>query len=255
MIYQFMEVHRHLTHYQDIKQAAQGLSSILMLDDRLKNDLLKIAPKILLLTYDYNQEVRDTMRQLWATLIDVEKEQQVIDDNLPQILKETLACFKQKEFRKRLSACLLLSDLLPNRTWKEIKGCYKELFLGSLSLIDDDIEAVRKGAANLANCNKRLTLRLGNIYSNNDLEELKEILEVVIPMTIDEVIKSNIKDVKFYGVNLLFEIVKSSTQEKMYQSMKIQNKYERQIAFNYNSEKTMKELLNKYLHRIVIEVI
>jgi hypothetical protein len=45
-----------------------------MLDDRLKNDLLKIVPKILMLTYDYNEEVRDTMRQLWATLIEAEKE-------------------------------------------------------------------------------------------------------------------------------------------------------------------------------------
>lgn len=45
-----------------------------MLDQRLKNDLMKITPKILMLTYDYNEEVRDTMRQLWSTLIDVDKE-------------------------------------------------------------------------------------------------------------------------------------------------------------------------------------
>ena len=70
-----MEVHRHLTHYQDMKNAAKGLSNIIMMDDRLKNDLLKITPKILMLTYDYNDDVRDTMKQLWSTLIDVEKEQ------------------------------------------------------------------------------------------------------------------------------------------------------------------------------------
>ena len=55
-------------------------------------------------------------------------------------------------------------------------------------------------------------------------------------MTIDSIVKSNIKKVKFYGVNLLFEIVKSSTQERMYENLKIQNKYERQIAFSYNDE-------------------
>ena len=70
-----MEVHRHLTHYRDMSNAAKGLSNIIMMDDRLKNDLLKITPKILMLTYDYNDEVRDTMRQLWSTLIDVKKEQ------------------------------------------------------------------------------------------------------------------------------------------------------------------------------------
>lgn len=59
-------------------------------------------------------------------------------------------------------------------------------------------------------------MKFANIYSNNDIDELKEVLGLVIPMTIDEVIKSNMKAVKFFGVNLLFEIVKSSTQEKMY---------------------------------------
>jgi hypothetical protein len=44
------------------------------------------------------------------------------------------------------------------------------------------------------------------------------------------------KEVKFYGVDMLFEIVKSSTQERMYQNLKVQNKYERQLAFSYNSE-------------------
>ena len=70
-------------------------------------------------------------------------------------------------------------------------------------------------------------MKIANIYSNNDIDELKEILKILIPMIIDEVIKSNIKEVKFYGVNMLFEIVKSSTQERMYQNLKIQNKYER----------------------------
>lgn len=41
----------------------------------------------------------------------------------------------------------------------------------------------------------------------------------------------------------------------MYQSLKFQNKYERQAAFNYNSEKKMKEILNQYLDKITIEVI
>jgi hypothetical protein len=118
---------------------------------------------------------------------------------------------KQKEFRKRLSACLVLQDLLPNRTWAQIKDNFKELFLGSLGLLDDDIEGVKNAALELAKTTKRLTLKFANIYSNNNIEELEEVLAILIPMTIDQVIKSNMKIVKFYGVNLLFEIVKSST--------------------------------------------
>lgn len=57
LIYQFLEVHRHLTHYQDMKSAARGMTSLLALDDKLKENLVRIAPKILLLTYDHNVEV------------------------------------------------------------------------------------------------------------------------------------------------------------------------------------------------------
>jgi division protein CdvB (Snf7/Vps24/ESCRT-III family) len=58
--------------------AAKGLSNILVLDEKLKEDLRKIAPKILILTYDYNQEVQETMKQLWSALVDVEKESELI---------------------------------------------------------------------------------------------------------------------------------------------------------------------------------
>ena len=104
----------------------------------------------------------------------------------------------------------------PNRTWAQVKDNFRELFLGSLGLLDDDIEGVKKAAANLTNTNKRLALKFSNIYSNNNIDELKEVLAILIPMVIDEVIKSQMKEVKFYGVNMLFEIIKSSTQERMY---------------------------------------
>lgn len=97
-----------------------------------------------------------------------------------------------------------------------MKDNFRELFLGSLGLLDDDIEGVKKAAANLTNTNKRLALKFSNIYSNNNIDELKEVLAILIPMVIDEVIKSQMKEVKFYGVNMLFEIIKSSTQERMY---------------------------------------
>lgn len=65
-----------------------------MLDDRLKDDLMKITPKILLLTYDYDEGVRDTMRQLWGTLISVEQEPKVIEEKWPEILAEALSYMK-----------------------------------------------------------------------------------------------------------------------------------------------------------------
>jgi hypothetical protein len=74
LIYKFLEVHRHKQQQQNMTSAAKGLANIMMLDDRMKLDLLKIAPKILLLTYDYSKEVSDVMKELWSCLVDVERE-------------------------------------------------------------------------------------------------------------------------------------------------------------------------------------
>jgi hypothetical protein len=37
--------------------------------------------------------------------------------------------------------------------------------------------------------------------------------------------------------------------------LKVPNKQERQLVFNYNSEQKMKEIMNKFLDRIIVEVL
>ena len=57
---------------QDVQNAAKGLSNIIMLDSKLKADLVKLAPQILMLTFDQNKDVSHTMRELWTVLIDID---------------------------------------------------------------------------------------------------------------------------------------------------------------------------------------
>ena len=45
-------------------------------------------------TYDFNKGVCDTMKQLWSTLIDVYKEQQVVEEKFHEILTEVLTYMK-----------------------------------------------------------------------------------------------------------------------------------------------------------------
>jgi hypothetical protein len=57
---------------------------------------------------------------------------------------------------------------------------------------------------------------------------------------------------------VLGEIVKSSQESENYIAEKLgikANKYDKQLAFSYNSSQKMKLILNKYLDRIIIEVI
>jgi hypothetical protein len=84
----------------------------MMLDERLRGDLLKIAPKILLLSYDHNDEVKQTMKELWSSLIEIEKEESIINKRWEEIFKEAFDGLNSKEYRRRQSSALALSDLL-----------------------------------------------------------------------------------------------------------------------------------------------
>ena len=126
--------------------AAKGLSNILILDGQLKTDLMKIAPKILMLTYDKNPEVADTMKELWSALIDAEKENQLITERWTDIYTEAFKGMEAKEPRKQSASCLLLSDLIGNRTWPELKLHFKDVFLLCLGFLEHEKDEVKIGA-------------------------------------------------------------------------------------------------------------
>ena len=108
-----------------------------MLDDKLKDSLRKLAPKILLLSYDQNRDVSDTMRELWSSLVDVEEEQKVITERWEEIYDEAYKGIEVSEYsRNKLTSVRALADLLPNRTWKEIKKNFRKVFLTCLASIN-----------------------------------------------------------------------------------------------------------------------
>jgi hypothetical protein len=119
--------------YQGVEKAAKGLRSIILQDEKLKEDMVRLAPQILLLTYDENPEVQRTMRELWTVMIDVEKESQIITERWDEIYD---SAFKNVENqgnpRSKLASVKALTDLMPNRKWTEIKSHFKEIFLKTL---------------------------------------------------------------------------------------------------------------------------
>jgi hypothetical protein len=122
------------------------------------------------------------------------------------------------------------------RTWVQIKENFREVFLTTLGLMDDQKDSVKLAAFQLSKTLKRLTLKLGNIYTNGNVEELEQVLNIVIPMILDDCLKSAMKEVKFFAVDLLFDLIKTSQSHNIVKQLKMPNKQERQLVFNYNSE-------------------
>ena len=50
-----------------------------------------------------------------------------------------------------------------------------------MNLLDDDVDAIKNAGVDLAKANKNIILKHANIYNNTNLDELKEVLDLVIP--------------------------------------------------------------------------
>jgi hypothetical protein len=78
-----------------------------------------------------------------------------------------------------------------NRTWKELQSHYREIFLTSLGLLQSDVkESVQKAAYKLVKSLRSFTLKFSNMYSNTDKQELKEVIDIIVPMVLDDCLKS-----------------------------------------------------------------
>ena len=166
LIYQFLNIHRHLNHYKNIKKAAESLQGILLEDKQVREDLVKMVPKIFLMTYDYNEDIRNTMKEVMSILVTGKEEKQLISDKWDEIIIELLeAVNNKKEFRKRLAGLHALSEVIYWEDWSRIKKIFKELFDIGFRLIDDSNENVKKAAFSMLKSLKKITLRNGNIYT------------------------------------------------------------------------------------------
>lgn len=74
-------------------------------------------------------------------------------------------------------------------------------------------------------------------------------------MILDDCLKSSIQPVRWFGLDLLSEIVMTARSQNVAEKLKIKSKHERQLMFNYNSQQKIKEILNSYMERIIIEII
>lgn len=257
LIYQFLNIHRHLTHYKNIKRAADSLHGIVLEDEEVKNDLLKTIPKIFVMTYDYNEDIRDTMKEVMASLVPPEKENKIILEKWDDIISELVEAVNNKnEFRKRLSGLHGLADIIDKGEWDKIKLVFESLFVVAFKLTDDPNDNVKRAAFLLMKSLKKLTLRNGNIYTCTDLGSLKSMYSIVLPLLLKQGIPSHLKIVKMFSVTLLNEILETSKEESVVDKLKFKNSREdRQLNYTYNSKQKMREIMQPYLKEIIVLII
>lgn len=135
-----------------------------------------------------------------------------------------------------MRAVKAMADLMGTRNWAEISKHYRVIFLTSLASLASYNESEKAACYQLAKVLKSIALRLGNVYTNGNEVELRQVLSTVIPMCLEDCIKSHITPVRNFGLILLSEIVMTAKSQNVAEKLKINTREERQLVFNYNSQ-------------------
>ena len=132
----------------------------------------------------------------------------MIEDRWNEIYNEAFKGIQNNENpRNKLRAVRCLTELMSNRTWPELKKHFRVIFLTSLASLDSDKDHMKAACYKLAKVMKSIILRLGNVYTNGDETELREVLSMIIPTILDDCLKSGIQPVRWFGLDLLSDIV------------------------------------------------
>lgn len=120
-----------------------------------------------------------------------------------------------------------MTDLMGNRTWHQIKRHFRVIFLTGLASLNSERAAEKVACYQLAKALKSIALRLGNVYTNGNEGELRQVLSTVIPMVLDDCLKSGIQPVRWFGLDLLSDIVMTARSQNVAEKLKIKSKHER----------------------------
>ena len=100
LIYQFLAVHRNLNQYSNMRKAATSLNLLLTQDEAVKKDLQSLGPKLILLGYDYNEDIRATMTQIFSSIFTAQEEKALVDTQWEAIYDEMMSALADKNYRR-----------------------------------------------------------------------------------------------------------------------------------------------------------
>ena len=206
LVYRFMDIASHHSAWQSRMGSAFTLQSILGSSAAMKEKVVELLPKLYLYQFDPNPKIKDSMRQLWQSLIDHPKP--MIDAHFHPIAVHLLRSMDSRQFRVRLAACLGLVDLIPHRSWSEVGAYLPQLWASLFRLLDDVNGETRKAAVSLSNALSQLSVRLCDPRYSAQKVEVQQAIDVLLPILLKEGITARAKEVQSISIKTLLSLIK-----------------------------------------------
>ncbi|KAL9646187.1 hypothetical protein ABK040_008060 [Willaertia magna] len=230
MIYQLLSVSNHNAIWNAKKAYAFSMSSIfktfIQTSGMTDKMLSQLVPKLYRYLFDPNPTISKAMNEMWKALFDTtssssttnqEKANQqasmMITQYLPLIMKEVLNGLNQELWRIRESSCYAICDLISsgNRTLDEMAPFLKECFLRVWRVMDDIKDTCRKAASSAIQKLKNFVIKVCNPMYTSKRENISKALQIIIPLLLEQGLVFPFKDVVYFSIETLKEIVHVSS--------------------------------------------
>lgn len=191
--------------------------------------LPRLVPRLYRARFDPTQAVRQAMEPVWKSVLaaagvaegDVEATgrgserggsgsgKKVVKKYLDPILDDLCEAAGSRKWRERQAAVAGLGELMPGRTFKEVRGRLERLWIIGFRALDDLKESVQMAGMDLAKGLLQMTGRLSNTQES-PAAEVEEVVRVILPLLLSQGLPSKAKEVQGVAVLVLLRVVKGA---------------------------------------------
>jgi len=177
LLYQLLDIAGTHAAWTSKRGAAYSLGSLLKTCKELAPQLESIIPKLFRYRFDPNDMIKNTMTQLWRSL--VKDPVRAVRNHYSTIMEDCMKCLKSRQVRVVIAACYAIVDLLDGRHFKDVKDYLLDLWKLSLDVSDHHQETVLKASTNLIKSLQQLTKRFAD-PSQSPSNVVRETLSIMI---------------------------------------------------------------------------
>ena len=175
---------------------------------QLEAEYPNIIPKIFSFLHDPHLELQKTMTNIWNNL--VQDERKVIEQYFRPILAELKTLLGFNSWSVRMGSCLCLKDILISQPFDAFVDDLPDLWKLVLRNLDDFKEAVRAAAGSACTSLSKITVKICTSSGNKEMAEKN--IGILLPLVLDYVVNSAVKEVQSICLATLVSITKYAGQ-------------------------------------------
>ena len=208
LIYKFMGLAAHGQMLNNQAGLSLGLGSIASkAQAELAPHLPTLIPKLFRYQFDPTPKVQQSMRSMWAALVDDTKI--ATEEHFEAIVNELLPSMGERQWRVREASSAALADIISGRPPAVVRPFLAEMWRMVLRAMDDIKETVRTAADRAGRTLASISIKLCDHGNASPTDGPKD-CEVVIPYLMKQGLNADADEVRTFAIKTLIKVAKEA---------------------------------------------